>query len=408
MRSLACLLAVFLIVVSCQKSENEYTLPVFTSMPIEEKEQVGSSGYIDIDARILIGNPSYAEVTSTAEFNTNKDPEEAYTFKTISIVNHNGSVLTLEGKKHYPYYAEIDFSSGSEFSKTDSFQMLIEFENGDMIESEFVTSSDNVIEISSVPAEEAIKGNSLDFGIEMKFENSKETRLKWDISSAYKITNYDLVKINDGCDKWEDICAEVKNDIPPFNIAKADCDGDGVSNAVECDNGTDPRNSEDGGDLQGIKYFCYFTEHRESGYQFFTKFGEDVLSAYQTLHSRDVDFAFSEQYVVEANVQSISEPYYTYLYNMYGESGVKDPFERRAAFGNLTNISSKRQQVRGFFHVSSYNKLLYKSTIDPTGKSLPICIDEEDENFYKHICTDCVTAPRVGGVSFFRPSFWPN
>jgi len=368
------------------------------------KDSADSEGDISIDAKLIISSPSKIII------DINKDDFERQTsnenpISTVTLLNDMGSSYIVRRADKNQFESSLELSEHN-FSASDNFKIEVKLESGEIIESEWMQHLQSDVSIS-------LRTSFGEKFINYRFLFSNDTDqsyyLKWDAVSTFSISNYlktIFLASDRSCERWSgvNLCQALAGGDAETLMALVDCDGDGLSNALECDLGNDPRNSRDKIDSYDPEndpsYTCYVTKTPLLENYYVEVIPQDdpfvLLNQTSALLQAEINHEFSEQNVLHVVVDEISKRHYQYLNGEISE-------------GNLRNTSDDSFIVNGFFEVT--NQYSYDFIINEEIDFVrPItCESGIDNNEQGHVCNDCKEALRGDGdVRFIRPSYWPS
>lgn len=368
------------------------------------KEASDINSDISIDAKLVISSPS----TITVEIN--KDDFERQTsnenpISTLTLLNDSGSSHIVRRTDKNLFESSLELGDHN-FSASDNFKIEVKLVNGEIIESEWMhyLQSDVSISLKTVFGENFINYRFL-------FSNNTDESyyLKWDAVSTFSISNYlkTLFLASDrNCERWSgvNLCQAFAGGDAETLMALVDCDGDGLSNALECDLGNDPRNSRDKIDSYDSdidpSYTCYVTKTPILENYYAEVIPQDdphvLLNQTSALLQAAINHEFSEQNVLHIVVNEISKRHYQYLNGEISE-------------GNLRHTSDESFVINGFFEVT--NQYTEDFIINEESNFVrPVTCKSRIFNVEQgHVCDDCKEGLRgEGDVRFIRPSYWPS
>lgn len=392
---------------------------------------VPSGGITDIaiDGKLVYGEPSTLEVSVSELFDYDGIPNRI-SVRYVELVDENENSTRVISQDKGVYSKDI-FSNDPDISISPdkNYKVRILLANGDMIESNFqnlkrVPRNNNLRQESFRKLIEDDDGQILDrlairFIAENEVPSDKTTKLKLDVLRTYKFSNLNLGSLRSEVGfcltagvRRVGICDLLKAE--PNNPAGLfDCDNGGVSNAIECDQGTNPLDSLDDGLPTLEARSCYIT-----GFENITNLklydpakDQSGNSVYvQDLFEPSIDFKFAEGYHIQVITETLNEATYNYfdkieeIISLTGS--MFDPPAGRVS-GNMINITNEESLVYGFFYVTEQDTV--NSFVEP---------DREIQDFFclrdfmgmpPETCDDCTVWGNQGDdVTVIRPDFWPK
>jgi len=180
----------------------------------------------------------------TVEFENGCTAEVERNIKPFGTISHSAQIETIVGNT-------VTFFNNDQIITNVFDNPNSELQNEEIVKKEWIILSPSQGEISG-------EGNSisyttdLDETIEVIYRFTTASGCTFEIKQTYSFAD---LCASIGTD--EDICAILNAD-PNNELADLDCDNDGIDNATECDNGTDPNNPDDACDavLNGSINIC--------------------------------------------------------------------------------------------------------------------------------------------------------
>lgn len=370
------------------------------------KDDASGQDQLIIDAKLFISEPSSIIV----DLSQNDFLNQINPVSSVTLLNDAGESLNVRKVEANVFKSELNLDMNN-FSKTDEFKLELLLANGEIVESDWRTHLPNRIEFSK---KLSIDDNDVSFSLRFKNERFNDKNydtyfLKWDAEIAYSIGNYILTGRllgDNNCSRWEgaNICDLLNQASGEELMAKIDCDGDGFSNAIECDYGTDPRRFNESIDFYNPtsdpSYNCYVTKKPILDKHFVEVVPIDDPFDFETnlsfLLRSPLNHEFSETYILHMNVEQISEDQYKFL---NGESEIN----------HFTNTSDESYNVSGFFEVTNQESLDFILSDKTSDRDLVVGCDlTTNLPGLEEVCENCKLALQgEGEVKFIRPFYWP-
>lgn len=360
----------------------------------EEDPILADSRLFDLEAELIIGETGNLFVEVSRDVIVDR----------VILQNTSGGSLEIRNTAPNKFENEIDFVT-SGFSESDEFILEILLENGEVFSSESTTVVNPVLTKSITPSV-TDGGATLNLAMNVSGPNSY---LNIEGRYAYKVTN-DFAGSNErvvggrvcGDLPRGDLCSIFNRPDDNFDIAILDCDGDGVTNAVECDRGTDPQNNLDRDIETSVVAICYISESiNEFPITVATESIPNGNSKFNEFVQIPIDDLFKERLIIDFQIQEIS----------------KESFEFQTGGSDLSNVNNSSNPdllVNGFFNVAkeeSMQIILSAQELNEMGASVStrICSNDSgnsDED--QQLCLNCegFFDRRGKSVSYIRPEFW--
>jgi len=408
------------------------SLAIFVSSCLDTIDlDVPAGGITDIaiDGKLVYGNPSTLQVSISELFDFDGIPNRI-SVRNVELLDTEGNSTQIIFQNKGVYTKQI-FASDPDISITPDgqYKVRILLANGDIIESDFQ-------DLKRVPRNNKIRQEpfrkmieeddgeirdrpAVRFISENEVPSDLDTKLKIDVRRTYKFSNLgfgSLVSENGFClgapVRNIDIC-DVLSKEPNHPSGLWDCDNGGVSNAIECDRGTNPLDSLDDGETTILRRSCYLTgfesirslkiydpEKDQSGNSIFT----------QDLFEPTIDFKFAEGYHLQAITETLNPAAYDYFERIKQiislTGSMFDPPAGRIA-GNMTNLTTEESTVYGFFYVTEQDTVNEFVEQDTETQDL-FCL-KDFRGMPPETCDDCTLWAGEGdNVTVIRPSFWPK
>lgn len=411
--------------------------------PIDlEVPKGGASESIYVDGKLVVGDPSSILVSINEIFDFDGVPNRLSVLR-VELLNEAGVSVQLDQDDAKFYSKEFDSTEDFIVSDNESYMLRITMSNQDVIESAWegmksVPRNNSLKTEFEVIGRETVEGVNTEI-LEMSLitsttiPNDANVRLRWNVDRTFKMSNYaldgQLSQRNSFCNnstRSGDICALLRKN-PTLEESIFDCDGDGVSNAIECDIGTDPNS---------------FDNHRESYNQVVSCYvkGQEARSSFlildpsvkaneggfldQKIHSQLVDFRFYEGVLYEVVTESLTNEVYEYFDKINQTVNRTGSFFDRPVgrvVGNMNNITEPATDVFGYFYVTETDTsrvFIENEEVDLTAKFCLLSFvnfagiwvrELEIQRVPPEICDNCTLwAGEDQEVSVIKPEHWPS
>lgn len=398
--------------------------------PIELDVPNGGVTDIAIDGKLVYGNPSTLQVSVSELFDFDGIPNRV-TVRYVELVDDAGNVARIRSQNLGLYAKEFfDDDPDIKIEPGNQYKIRILLANNETIESDFqnlqrVPRNNKIRQESFRKILEQDDGEVVDlpavrFIAENQVPEDGGTKLKLDVVRTYKFSNLNTISTPRGTgfcqtaiiSRSPGVCELLRED--PSHIAGLyDCDGGGVTNAVECDRGTNPLDSLDDGDPTIVTRSCYIT-----GFENKTNLklydpakdlsGNSVFT--QDLFEPTFNFKFAEGYYIQVITETLNQAAYNYyekIQEVISLSGsMFDPPAGRIT-GNIINVTNSESTVYGYFYYTEQD-----TVSDFVERDLDVqdffCL-RDFSGRPPDTCIDCNTWRKNGEeVVVIRPSFWPN
>lgn len=398
--------------------------------PIELNVPKGGVTDIAIDGKLVYGNPSSFQVSISELFDFDGIPNRI-SVRYVELVDDTGNGTRIRSQDNGVYTKQIfDDDPDISIEPGNQYKLRILLANGEMVESDFqslkrVPRNNKIRQEAFRKLIEQDDGQLVDrpairFIAENQVPEDNGTKLKIDVTRTFKFSNLDIFPTPNGtgfcqtaiATRVDRIC-DLLRDEPDHPAGLFDCDNGGVTNAVECDRGTNPIDSLDDGDPTIITRSCYI-----SGFENIRNLklfdpskdqsGNSVFT--QDLFEPTFDFKFAEGYYIQVITETLNQAVYDYfekIEEVISLSGsMFDPPAGRIQ-GNITNLTNDESTVYGYFYFTEQ---------DTTSQFVERNLDIQDFFCLRDFrgpppetCMDCTAWEREGeSVTIFRPSFWPS
>lgn len=334
--------------------------------PIELDIPSGGVTDIAVDGKLVYGNPSTLVVSVSELFDFDGNPNRI-SIRKVELLDEANNIFEIRTQNRGVYSAEISENNPNiSITPDQKYKIKVFLASGDIVESDFQS-------ISRIPGQTSLTTSSFQKMIEdddgvirdrlaVRFDaqspvpTNEETKLRWEVLRTYRFSNLarfspPLISDNSFCltagPRRVDICEELRRD-PGNVIGLWDCDNGGVSNAVECDRGTNPLDSIDDGRPRNERRSCYITGFEDiRNIKLFDPTGVNNNASIfeQTLFEPSVDFKFAEGYHVQLITEAINAEVFEYfsrieeLLSLTG--GMFDPPAGKIK-GNMLNTTSRK------------------------------------------------------------------
>lgn len=398
--------------------------------PIELDVPNGGITDIAIDGKLVYGNPSTFQVSVSELFDFDGIPNRI-SVRYVELVDENENVAQIRSQDNGVYTKQFFADDPDiQIGPGNNYKLRILLANDQIIESNFQS-------LKRVPRNNGIRqeafrkiieqddGELIDrpairFTAENEVPEDKSTKLKLDVVRTYKFSNLDIFGRPNGAGfcqtaiatRVDRIC-DLLRDEPGHPAGLFDCDNGGVTNAVECDRGTNPIDSLDDGDPTLVTRSCYITGFENiSNLKLFDpakdQSGNSVFT--QDLFEPTFDFKFAEGYYIQVITETLNQETYDYFEKIEKVTSLSgsmfDPPAGRIT-GNITNLNDSETTVYGFFYFTEQ---------DTVSEFVEKDLDIQDffclRDFFGRppdTCIDCTTWGKDGDqATIFRPSYWPK
>lgn len=360
---------------------------------------------IRIEAKLRTGQPAEAVL---------KIIEHSKTVDRVTIENSVGSILELD-KLNESLYSSSFFMDDIGFVEEDDFVMKVYFANGIVIESDPTASTENL----NLEANRVNLGESDHEFLIFFSDNEIGSHVHLEAEYTYQISNFGLDSLisEDVCQMMQlnSLCESLASANPNLQIARLDCDLDGQSNAVECDYGSNPFDSDDIAipssnpfedpdlipniDLSN-RLICYITKPFENLEQYvqIAENENNLIPPVIRLGRLSNDIRFSENFQLQVILERISKENFDSSTNILEAS-------------NFKSQSDEEILVSGFFQVIRPDTVIIRLDLKNSTfiEVEDLLCDPEFQNSESNDirCSDCLEAFKTEGkVSFSRPEYW--
>lgn len=398
--------------------------------PIELEVPSGGVTDIVIDGKLVYGDPSTLVVSVSEIFDFDGNPNRI-SIRSVELIDEANNIFEIRSQDRGIYSATIAQDDPNiTISPDQRYKIKVFLASGDIVESDFQTIARiaGQTSLTSTTFQKMVEEDdgsfnnrlALSFTARTPIPADQEVKLRWEVLRTYRFSNLaqfspQLISDNRFCNtagpRRIDICEELRLD-PGSEIGLFDCDNGGVSNAVECDRGTNPLDSLDDGRPRNERRSCYITGFEDiRNIKLFDPDTDPNNSAVfeQTLFEPAIDFKFAEGYHVQLITEAINEDvfkYYAQIDELLSLSGsMFDPPAGKVK-GNMVNTTSPEGEVFGIFYATEQDTANQFIDLTEVGNPDTLCL----ANFMgmpPETCLDCTVWANSGDlVTILRPSYW--
>lgn len=398
--------------------------------PIELDVPSGGVTNIAVNGKLVFGNPSTLEVSVSEIFDFDGNPNRI-AIRSVELLDEANNIFEIKSQDRGVYTATIAQDDPNiKISLDQRYKIKVFLASGDIVESDFqsiariagqTSLSSRTIQKSFEDDDGVIRdGLGLSFVARTPIPTNQEVKLRWEVLRTYRFSNLALYSplltsdnrfCNTAGPRRIDICEELRLD-PGSVMGFWDCDNGGVSNAVECDRGTNPLDSLDDGRPRIERKTCYITGFEDiRNIKLFDPDADPNNSSVfeQTLFEPSIDFKFAEGYHVQLITEAINKDvfeYYSKIKEILSFSGsMFDPPAGKVK-GNMLNTTSPEGEVFGFFYATEQDTTNQFIDVTQVGNPDTLCL-ANFRGMPPETCLDCTLWSNTGDlVTILRPSYW--